>query len=1583
MKNKMNTIVNKKRIYIITILMILIMGMLNTVQAVSCTKCSSSNVSVLSYTSSGHTLHCNTFCANTWTANHSYSGNTCSVCGYTKSSSSSGTTGTITGHIVSWNHTNNGIVNMEVTATSTTGMRFVRFPTWSDVNGQDDIVWHEVVGAGPTYTISIDLKNHSPGTTGLYHIHVYGYRVGSSTGVMLGGVDVYYDTTAPTATGLSLSTSYTNTGTLRATAIGVADSGGSGVGAVQWYVRKADWSTGILDQASTGQWYYDVDVTSLGEGTYIVGMVIHDNAGNVTDTTVSGVGWKTFYYDKTAPTIGSHDSTKYTNNVTGTTRVHLYNVADNLSGVSKVDWYIYKDGTLLGVEQGGVSGTTYYKDVALSGEGTYIIHGIVYDNAGNSYNWYVDHGMTIIADGTAPNHGNWVNSSGTVITGATNYTNAASGSTYRVYAMGASDSFSGVDAMYVWMSTDGGANWNLLSQQRMNETTIGGTRAWYYDVPITVEGSYLIHTCPVDRAGNWTWGGPNQTLVVDRTAPNHGNWVNSSGTVITGATNYTNAASGSTYRVYAMNASDALSGVDAMYVWMSTDGGANWNLLSQQRMNETTIGGTRAWYYDVPITVEGSYLIHTCPVDRAGNWVWGGPNQTLIVDRTAPSAPTITTKYADGTTYTSGSWANKRVNVTLSSTDSASGISKYQYKYGSGSWTDLSDNTDYFEAERNQTIYYRVVDKAGNISNESNFIMRMDTTAPSAPTITTQYADGTTYTGGSWANKRVNVTLSSTDSASGISKYQYKYGSGSWTDLSDNTDYFEAERDQTIYYRAVDKAGNASSATSFKICIDTTAPTSTLITSPTIYTKTSTVTITINATDGFSGMNNVNFMIWSETLGKEESIYSEILTSTDGTYTLNLDLTKKFSETTGKFYVVPYISDKALNTSWGTQTTIYYDITKPTVDSVTFPKYVTSPTFTASATASDIGGSGLYRVGFAAYPAGGDGGKAAWYNDTASPYSVTVDLTETVTGGTEGKYNLHVYAYDNAGNTSTVKAQTLIYDKTAPTVTVADINHGSNASIKLLDSTSGITHWAVTSTTTVPTNTHSSNATTGSTGDLWYPITSTTSETTVTFSGLKVGSYYAWGKDAAGNTKYTQFKVNKATITVPSSPSVKTYNGSSQNSGITAPANTSIVTASSTTSATNAGTYNVVLKLNDTTNYTWSDGTTANKTVTWKINKATVGAPTNVAVSTAGVVTWTAGSNATSHQISIDGTNWTTATSGVDYNSTITAATGSRTVYVRAVNSDTTNYTTPSSNATKAVTVYKLTINKGTGISSVSGAGNYISGRSVSINATASTGYTWSKWTVSSGGSTPASTTTAKTTVTVSAATTLTATATANGLTFSAQTLTAGTYNTAYSKAFTGASNGTGTYTYAVNSVKCGGTAVTASSGKYNGLSLSGTTISGTPTKAGTYVFNVKATDSNSGATASADITIVINKVTVGAPTNVAVSTAGVVTWTAGSNATSHQISIDGTNWTTATSGVDYNSTITAATGSRTVYVRAVNSDTTNYTTPSSNATKAVTVYKLTINKGTGISSVSGAGNYISGRSVSINATASTGYTWS
>lgn len=92
----------------------------------------------------------------------------------------------------------------------------------------------------------------------------------------------------------------------------------------------------------------------------------------------------------------------------------------------------------------------------------------------------------------------------------------------------------------------------------------------------------------------------------------------------------------------------------------------------------------------------------------------------------------------------------------------------------------------------------------------------------------------------------------------------------------------------------------------------------------------------------------------------------------------------------------------------------------------------------------------------------------------------------------------------------------------------------------------------------------------------------------------------------------------------------------------------------------------------------------------------------------------------------------------------------------------------------------------------------------------------------------------------------------------------------------------------------------------------------------------------------------ILGKQSINLPTNVEISTAGIVTWTNSSSATGYEISIDNKNWTKATSGVDYLATITAETGNRTVYVRAVNSNTENYISPSISVAKEVTVNNVT-----------------------------------
>ena len=86
---------------------------------------------------------------------------------------------------------------------------------------------------------------------------------------------------------------------------------------------------------------------------------------------------------------------------------------------------------------------------------------------------------------------------------------------------------------------------------------------------------------------------------------------------------------------------------------------------------------------------------------------------------------------------------------------------------------------------------------------------------------------------------------------------------------------------------------------------------------------------------------------------------------------------------------------------------------------------------------------------------------------------------------------------------------------------------------------------------------------------------------------------------------YVNLKEPKTKITIPSSPTDKSYTGNVQNHGITVPANTSVVSYGSTTSAKDVGEYIVNFKINDPENYVWADGTSENKQVKWKIVQST------------------------------------------------------------------------------------------------------------------------------------------------------------------------------------------------------------------------------------------------------------------------------------------------------------------------------------------------------------------------------------------
>ena len=285
-----------------------------------------------------------------------------------------------------------------------------------------------------------------------------------------------------------------------------------------------------------------------------------------------------------------------------------------------------------------------------------------------------------------------------------------------------------------------------------------------------------------------------------------------------------------------------------------------------------------------------------------------------------------------------------------------------------------------------------------------------------------------------------------------------------------------------------------------------------------------------------------------------------------------------------------------------------------------------------------------------------------------------------------------------------------------------------------------------------------------------YNVTKEKGTLTVT----KVTPTVTLNEKTAEQLVYTGSAIEANTATVDPNVGAVTY---------TYYTNSECTQGATTVVPTNAGTYYVKATTAASENYNEGESSCVAHTIMPKI----VDSITNLSISTNGVVSWTNSSDATSYQISIDNINWTsvpkgTTTTSYNYLNTITGSTGTRTIYVRAINSDTTNYTT-SATINTTTTVYTLTINSNntdygtispSSINVISGvtyttSGNTLSlsdGRSVTASPITKTGCTtlFDSWSTNSG--------------TINAGTTLTANFTREqiiyNITFNANT---GTFN--------------------------------------------------------------------------------------------------------------------------------------------------------------------------------------------------------------
>ena len=258
--------------------------------------------------------------------------------------------------------------------------------------------------------------------------------------------------------------------------------------------------------------------------------------------------------------------------------------------------------------------------------------------------------------------------------------------------------------------------------------------------------------------------------------------------------------------------------------------------------------------------------IYAEAMDQYGNVVTASLRIDNI-DKVPPTKPVITNS-------SGGSLTNKDVDITVKSEDTLSGISHYEW-FDNGKWT--TDNlitkngigTIKFTTDiNNQTIRFRALDKVGNISEESTTVVNLDKTAPVISPITNS-------SNGNWTNQAVKLSWTITEGTSGIAKVQYSTDGVNWnTDLPKEEWYGftrDNERNDMIYIRAIDNAGNISNVQTTTMKIDKTLPTIAAVPNGGNYliepnTTTTNINIRLAAQDmGGSGVKSVQYQLISST----------------------------------------------------------------------------------------------------------------------------------------------------------------------------------------------------------------------------------------------------------------------------------------------------------------------------------------------------------------------------------------------------------------------------------------------------------------------------------------------------------------------------------------------------------------------------------------------------------------------------------------------------------------------------------------------------------------------------------------------
>jgi hypothetical protein len=440
----------------------------------------------------------------------------------------------------------------------------------------------------------------------------------------------------------------------------------------------------------------------------------------------------------------------------------------------------------------------------------------------------------------------------------------------------------------------------------------------------------------------------------------------------------------------APHTTDPLNGghcTDEQDLMCYADGGPNNTLTytcdfrSGQVIDETYDCG-RDDYFN-PSPVQGSYL----------DTHWNVYNSEFLVDCLDPAAALScgtadTTKPLNTTPLPSSGWYGAAYQVTLSATDTESGVDHMQWVLDAGAPQNAgSGDTVTIGTSGTHSLFTRAFDEAGNASDWRADTVKVDLTKPADTT-----DSGTT----AWRQTTAIVTVTASDAHSGVDHVDYTLDGGAVHSVASGSSVaISGDGTHTLSVRGVDAVGNVGDWSDHAVRVDTVQPTDETA-APSGW-QTAALGVTVAGSDAHSGVASVTYRLDAGTPVTGASP-TTVTVSGDGDHTLETRVT-----------------DIAGNQSGWKTTTIRIDTTAPDNQTPAAP-------------------SGWRTTDYAVMVAGADSGSGVnevqWRVDGGAVTGGATPKQAIVTGN--GSHTLETRVVDNAGNASAWRSETVRIDAVAP-----------------------------------------------------------------------------------------------------------------------------------------------------------------------------------------------------------------------------------------------------------------------------------------------------------------------------------------------------------------------------------------------------------------------------------------------------------------------------------------------------------------------------------------------------------------------